>query len=85
MVVFVAHQHLLAVKPTYPHGAPRAAVTVIRGPSVPQQPGEDGRFADLRVPGRGQQRHSPPRRKLAQVRQRAGPFRLCQFRLVAPG
>jgi hypothetical protein len=58
-------------------------VTVTRRRPVPEQPGENGRFADLGLPGRGKQRYSPARCKLPQVRQCAGTFRLCQFRLVA--
>ncbi len=58
-------------------------MTATEYPSIAQQPRENRRFANLGPPGRGQQRHSPAPSQLAQVRQRADPFRLCQFRLVA--
>src|SRR5262249_34330400 len=48
-----------------------------------EQAGEHGRFADLRFPGRGEQRPLPVLRKPAQVRQRFRPLGTLQLRLVA--
>lgn len=58
-------------------------MTVTRRSVSPGAVWRECRFADLGLPGRGKQRYSPARRKLPQVGQCAGTFRLCQFRLIA--